>query len=75
MADNSDITITETKGEWFVWVTGNGPTNSAKRIRRLIAAHSRKNGYGTWVSAGGSYSPEGCELRVAYANPEGRNNG
>lgn len=47
-----------------VWVTVTGP--DYRKARRLAAAHSRKNGYGSLVSSGATLAPDSVEVRVRY---------
>lgn len=65
-----EITVTDTGIDQYggVWVIATGSGNSCNAVRRACAAHSRKNGYGRWVSAGASFTDAGnvVEWRVRY---------
>jgi hypothetical protein len=66
MYDRSEYTVTDSGINEYgsVWVKAIGPDYTI--ARRLVAAHSRKNGYGRWLSAGATLSPNSVEVRVCY---------
>jgi hypothetical protein len=51
-----------------VLVSVTGPDYAT--ARRKIAAHSRKMGYGRWISCGGSHCPDGPATVSVYYIPK-----
>jgi hypothetical protein len=65
-----EITVTDSGIDEHggVWVIARGPADKCNAVRRKCSAHSRKNGYGQWISAGASFENGGTvvEWRVRY---------
>lgn len=50
----------------YVWVTASGPYWDYERLRQMCAAHSRKKGYGRFVTDGATFNGRTTEVRVLY---------